>query len=289
MAAAPRGVAAASPGGGPGGARLAARPLRIAHGPSPPGGHVAALAGSQEEGRGAQRWPWPWADRRWVRDGVLGCEGGRAGSPRGPLSPPAPLPRARRPTFWGRGSLGLRGPGLLPAGLRSGAPREKGKGGEGARGPPRMGAAGTRVARILRRGWEGRGGSLFYIPAERDKGFPLCREGEKKIEDPLHTHAEASRCCCGWGKVCVLHPAAETWRELRGELRLGGRGRETERSGSPLTFPALGSKAEVVPEPGTRLWLLAEQMVCLQGGTGTRRVLVGLMMCLWGCPATGLL
>lgn len=95
VAAAPRGGgsgrpgAAASrggPGGGPGGARLAARPLRIAHGPSPPGGHVAALAGSREEGRGAQRWPWPWADRRWVRDGVAGRAG--AGRARRGVPPP---------------------------------------------------------------------------------------------------------------------------------------------------------------------------------------------------------
>lgn len=41
------------PGGGPGGSRLAARPLCIAHGPSPPGGHVAALAGSAEAAGGS--------------------------------------------------------------------------------------------------------------------------------------------------------------------------------------------------------------------------------------------
>lgn len=188
MAAAPRGVAAASPGGGPGGARLAARPLRIAHGPSPPGGHVAALAGSQEEGRGAQRWPWPWADRRWVRDGVLGCEGGRAGSPRGPLSPPAPLPRARRPTFWGRGSLGLRGPGLLPAGLRSGAPREKGKGGVGGSGTPRYGGCGdTRGSRPpARLGGEGRL-AVLHPCREGQRVSPLQRGGKKNRRPSPYT------------------------------------------------------------------------------------------------------
>lgn len=218
--------------------------------------------------------------------GVWGGPGGlAAGSPL-PACAPAPRPA---PNFLGPRLFGAAGSRAAPGGAALGGSPGKGERGRGGSGTPRYGGCGdTRGSRPpARLGGEGRL-AVLHPCREGQRVSPLQRGG-KKIEDPLHTHAEATRCCCGWGKVCVLHPAAETWRELRGELRLGGRGRETERSGSPLTFPALGSKAEVVPEPETRLWLLAEQMVCLQGGTGTRRVLVGLMMCLWGCPATGLL
>lgn len=215
--------------------------------------------------------------------------GGAGRARRGVPSPrlrPCPEPGAElfgAAALWGCGV-----PGCSRRGCARGLPGKRGKGERGLGDPPVWGLRGHAwLASSGAAGSEGEARCFTSLP-RGTKGFPFAERG-KKIEDPLHTHAEATRCCCGWGKVCVLHPAAETWRELRGELRLGGRGRETERSGSPATFPALGSKAEVVPEPRTRLWLLAEQMVCLQGGTGTRRVLVGLMMCLWGCPAMGLL